>query len=227
MPTVEPYAISDCMTTAGKINLNDQVAPFTWIHRSTGLHALITDLRIPAIPAAMAQQYKSPGTPIASIWKTVDENATIAQIENRFANNSADAYLSESEICSVPLVPQGQASTGVAATKTALDAFWNGSLGAGRLTGDNLRELPYAQLYSRLTTRSNSYTVHVRVQVLQKLASDPDQNIWKEGTDLILGDWRGSYEIERYLDPAASAPVAGQPLGPYKFRIVSCKQFAP
>ncbi len=227
MPTIEPYAISGCMTTAGKINLNDQIAPFTWIHRSTALHALLTDLRIPAIPTSAILTYKSSGTPIVSIWKTVDENATISQIENKFANNSVDAYLSESEICSVPLVPQGRASTSVAATKTALDSFWNSSQGAGRLTGDNLRELPYAQIYSRLTTRSNSYTVHVHVQVLQKLPGDPNQNIWNEGADLVLGDWCGCYEIERYLDPNASAPVAGQPLGPYKFRIVSSRQFAP
>jgi hypothetical protein len=177
----------------------------------------------------MVGQYKTTGTPIASIWKKVDETATIAQIENRFANESADAYLSESEICSVPLVPQGTGSTSVAATKTALDAFWNGSQGGGRLTGDNLRELPYAQLYSRLTTRSNSYTVHVRVQVLQKLPNDPNQNVWNEGVDLVKGDWRGSYEIERYLDPAATAPKAGQPfaVGSYKFRIVSSRRFAP
>ncbi len=229
MPTIEPYAISTCMTTAGKINLNDQIAPFTWIHRSTALHALLTDLRIPAISPLNVSTYKASGTVLPSIWKTVDETKTIAQIENRFANNSADAYLSESEICSVPLVPQGVGSTttSVTAMKNALDSFWNGSQGAGHLTGDNLRELPYAQLYSRLTTRSNSYTVHVHVQVLQKLPSDPNQNVWNEGVDLVKGDWRGSYEIERYLDPTATAPAAGQPLGPYKFRIVSSRRFAP
>jgi len=227
MPVVEPYAISGCLTTDGKINLNDQIAPFTWLHRNTALHALLDDLRIPAIPVSLAGQYKSPGTAIASIWKTVDENATIAQIENRFASGSVDAYLSESEVCAVPLVPQGLASTSVTATQTALDSFWNGSSGAGRLTGGNLRELPYAQLYGRLTTRSNSYTVHLRVQVLQKLPNDPNQNVWNEGVDLVQGDWRGSYEIERYLDPAATAPAAGQPLGPYKFRTVSSRRFAP
>jgi len=225
MPVVEPYAISGTMTTTGKINLNDQIAPFTYLHRSTGLHALLNDLRIPAIPTSMAAKYKTAGSPITSIWKTVDENATIAQIENRFS--TGDAYLCEGEICSVPIVPLGTASTSVVATKTALDSFWNGSSGGGRLTGDNLRELPYAQLYGRLTTRSNSYTVHVRVQVLKKLTGDPNQNVWNEGVDLVLGDWRGSYEIERYLDPAATAPASGQPLGPYKFRIVSSRRFAP
>jgi uncharacterized protein (TIGR02600 family) len=227
MPVVEPYAISTCMATAGKINLNDPIAPFTYLHRNTALRALLDDLRIPAISVSAASAYKSSGTALASIWNTVDENATIAQIENRFAGASVDAYLSESEICTVPLVPQGQASSSVAATQTVLDSFWNGFSAAGGLTGDNLRELPYAQLYGRLTTRSNSYTVHVRVQVLQKLPHDPNQNVWNEGVDLVKGDWRGSYEIERYLDPAATAPVAGQPLGPYKFRIVSSRRFAP
>jgi uncharacterized protein (TIGR02600 family) len=228
MPVVEPYGISTVMATAGKINLNDQIAPFTYLHRNTARHALLTDLRIPAIPISDAATYKSAGTALTGIWNTVDENATIAQIENKFAGNSVDAYLSESEICTVPLVPQGQASTNVAATQAALDSFWKGASNPdGGLTGDNLRELPYAQLYSRLTTRSNSYTVHLHVQVLQKLPQDPNQNVWNEGTDLVLGDWRGSYEIERYLDPAAPAPSAGQPLGPYKFRIVSARRFAP
>lgn len=229
MPVVEPYAISTCMATDGKINLNDQIAPFTYLHRNTALHALLDDLRIPAISVTTAGTYKSSGTPLTSIWNPVDENATIAQIENKFAGNSADAYLSESEICTVSLVPLGQASDNVADTQAALDAFWQGRLTNpdGQLTGDNLRELPYAQLYGRLTTRSNSYTVHVRVQVLQKLPHDPNQNVWNEGVDLVQGDWRGSYEIERYLDPAAAAPVAGTPLGPYKFRIVSARRFTP
>jgi uncharacterized protein (TIGR02600 family) len=228
MPVVEPYAISTCMATAGKINLNDQIAPFTYLHRNTAFHALLNDLRIPAISVTQAYNYKSSGPPFGTIWNTVDENATIAQIENRFATNSVDAYLSESEICTVPLVPQGQASDNIADTQAALAAYWSGnSTPDGGLTGTNLRDLPYAQLYGRLTTRSNSYTVHVRVQVLQKLARDPNQNVWNEGVDVVLGDWRGSYEIERYLDPAAPAPAAGSPLGPYKFRIVSARRFAP
>jgi uncharacterized protein (TIGR02600 family) len=218
MPTVEPYALSTVMATAGKINLNDQIAPFTYLHRNTAFHALLHDLRIPAIPATMGNPYKTAGTTIDSIWKPVDEDATISAMESRFANG--DAYLAESEICTVPLVPQGSTFTG-------LDGLWNGANGSDRLTGDNLRELPYAQLYGRLCTRSNSYTVHLRVQVLKKLTEDPHQDVWNEGTDLVLGDWRGSYQIERYLDPAASSPAAGQPLGLYRFRVISARRFAP
>jgi uncharacterized protein (TIGR02600 family) len=219
MPVVEPYPISTCLATTGKINLNNQIAPFTWLHRRTAFHALLSDLRLPAIPLSSASTYKTAATSgFTSIWKSVDENATITNLESRFA--TGDAYLSESEICTVPIVPTG-------VTYTSPHAFWNGTGGGGQLTGDNLRELPYAQLYGRLTTRSNSYTIHVRVQVLQKLPNDPHQDIWNEDTDQILGDWRGSYEIERYLDPAATAPTAGQSLGPYHFRIISSRRFAP
>ncbi len=233
MPVVEPYALSTCLATRGKINLNDQIAPFTWIHRSTALRALLDDLRIPAIPSSAAAAYKTAGAGITSIWNPVDQDATVTQIENRFAAGSADAYLSESEICSVPLVPKLTPSivgNTVAATQANLASFWNSANGAsanGVLTGDNLRELPYAQIYSRLTTRSNSYTVHVWVQVLKKLANDPNQNVWNSATDIVLGEWRGSYEIERYLNPSTAAPAAGTALGPYYFRIVSRRQFAP
>ncbi len=176
-------------------------------------------VRIPAISPAVAATYKiAAATPIPTIWNALDENATIQQIENRFA--IGDAYLTEGEICSVPLVPSNLGSN-------TLENYWASRTGPGFLTGDNLRELPYAQLYSRLTTKSNSYTVHMRVQVLQKLNDHSNPAVWREGTDLILGDWRGSYEIERYLDPAATAPAAGQPLGPYKYRIVSARRFTP
>jgi uncharacterized protein (TIGR02600 family) len=234
MPVVEPYPISTNLATRGKINLNDQIAPFTYIHRSTALRALLDSLRIPAISSQSAQAYKTAGATMAnSIWNSVDENGTVEQIDNRLTNGSADAYLSESEICAVPLVPRLSTpidTSSVANAQAALAEFWNPSNSAnvsGALIGDNLRELPYAQLYGRLTARSNSYTVHIWVQVLKKLTDDPQQNIWREGTDVVLGEWRGDYEIERYLDPAASAPTAGSPLGPYDFRIVGRHRFAP
>src|SRR6202042_1592408 len=72
MPVVEPYAISTCMATAGKINLNDQITPFTYLHRNTALRALLQDLRVPAISATKAQEYKTrdathPKPPMTSI----------------------------------------------------------------------------------------------------------------------------------------------------------------
>ena len=219
MPVVEPYGISTRFETAGKINLNDQIAPFTYLHRSTALRALLSGVRVPAISPVYASTFKSAAaTAIPSIWRQIDEDATVTQIENRFA--SGDVYLTEGEICSVPLVPQNL--NGVTP-----ENFWTSRSGAGFLTGDNLRELPYAQIYSRLTTRSNSYTVYIRAQVLKKLNDGTSPAAWREGVDRVVGEWRGSYEIERYLDPAAKAPVPGLPLGPYKFRIVSARRFTP
>ncbi|MEI6536174.1 MAG: Verru_Chthon cassette protein A, partial [Verrucomicrobiaceae bacterium] len=37
MPVIEPYAISEPFSTAGKINLNYAIAPFSYIRRATGL----------------------------------------------------------------------------------------------------------------------------------------------------------------------------------------------
>ena len=62
-----------------------------------------------------------------SIWQPVDENATIAAWESRFA--TGDAYLAESEICTEPIIPVGQ-------TASTLDAFWNGAQGAQQATVD-------------------------------------------------------------------------------------------
>jgi hypothetical protein len=41
MPVVEPWAISEPFATAGKINLNEQLAPFVNIKRDTGLRAVL------------------------------------------------------------------------------------------------------------------------------------------------------------------------------------------
>ncbi len=212
MPVVEPYAISTCMATRGKINLNDQIAPFTYIHRSTALRALLDSLRIPAISAALAGTYKTSGLGNASIWNAVDEDATVAQIESRFANAGADALpqrkrnlrrASRAETHAAARYFQRRRRAGRAPryfgtrstspTKTA------------RSPATTCASCPTTQLEGRLTTRSNSYTVHVRVQILKKITTDPQQNIWKEGTDVVLGEWRGAYEIERYLDPPPPA----------------------
>jgi hypothetical protein len=69
-----------------------------------------------------------------------------------------------------------------------------------RGTGDNLREGPYGQLYSRVTARSDTFTVHYRVQSSPATpAAHP--NVWNEGSDSIVSDVRGSALLERCVDP--------------------------
>jgi hypothetical protein len=56
------------------------------------------------------------------------------------------------------------------------------------------------KLYAKLTTQSNTYTVHYRVQKLKK-ARCTSAAQWDESKDNILGEYRGSSLIERYVDP--------------------------
>ena len=72
------------------------------------------------------------------------------------------------------LVPAGLT---LAATQ---NSFWP----SNNQTGDNAREIPYGQIYARVTTQSNVYTVHMRVQVLQKRLNTPP-NQWEEGRDTV------------------------------------------
>ena len=109
------------------------------------------------------------------------------------------------------------------------------------MTGDNSRERVYATLYPRLTTKSNTFTVHYRVQTL-KPALAPNAatgwNQWREGIDAVTGEFRGSQTIERYVDPNdTNIPDFANPsntsnssltLAPYyRFRVISSKQFSP
>ncbi len=115
--------------------------------------------------------------------------------------------------------------------------FWSNADETG-LTGDNLRERPYAEIYPRLTTKSNTYTVHLRVQALRR-AGNVDPTVWVEGRDQVLGEYRGSSTIERYVDPAerdmpdyvqtAEGSNANELTLDhfYKFRILTTKRFQP
>jgi uncharacterized protein (TIGR02600 family) len=102
-------------------------------------------------------------------------------------------------------------------------------------TGDNLRESPYAQLYPRLATRSNVFTVHYRVQVLRKSRSTKSDE-WIEGQDTVAAEQRGSTTLERYLDPNQTTPAIPDYANGaetralddfYKLRIVNRRVFAP
>lgn len=196
MPVVEPYAISEPFSTAGKINLNYQIFPFTNIRRASALHALFASELITAVPTSDAPNYKT--APAAGgFWSAtdkrwhykIDAEKTLAQFDARFATGKA--FLSPSEICDIHLVPNQDVDS-----YTKMDVFWNDR----RLTGDNTRERPYARLYPRLTTRSNTYRVHYTAQVIRKSRSSPPDIV--TAADKFESEYRGSSVIERYLDPA-------------------------
>lgn len=230
MPVVEPYAISEPLSTAGKINLNYQIAPFTYINRDTGIRAVLKSEKVISIPDGEARRYKLnyDNSQQVDIRKEVQIDETLKGFKSKFDKN--EIFVSATEICEVPIVPSdGTYASLISKTSTN---YWN----TRRITGDNSRERLYATIYPRVTTKSNTFTIHVRAQTLKKTPrGEPDQ--WIEGVDQVTGEFRGSQLIERYVDPNDPAipdfaditgPDFSKPISDlYKFRVVSARQFSP
>ncbi len=233
MPIVEPYPISEPMSTAGKVNMNYQIMPFTYINRDSGLRAVLKTEQIVTLEDADAQRYKTLGTgnmmtatgtkpnnPRESLNLSAT-NGTLRQFQERFA--AGDIFRSATEICDIFLVPQSENWT----SDNQGEAFWNNYL----LTGDNLRERPYANIYPRLTTKSNTYTVHFKVQALKNPAGAAAGQ-WDETSGVVEAEYRGSATIERYVDldsvDVDFATDTTRTLNEfYKWRILANRQFAP
>lgn len=217
MPIVEPYAISEPFSTAGRLNMNYQIVPFTHIKRKTAMIAALTSQQVVAINNNYANNYKDPrlaGAPNhfddRKIRFPIDAEATLTQFDAKF--NGEEIFRSASEICSLFLVPQGEDASSV---KT----WWS----QYKLTGNNLRERPYATLYPLLTTKSNVFTTHLRAQAIKRTPAGKIQ---------VNGEYRGSATFERYLDPNDSKLTDGsfdpdeKSLEPYfRFRTLTAKQF--
>jgi len=253
MPVVEPYAISEPFSTAGKVNLNYQIMPFGYLKRSTALRAALQSVRVTAIPQTRAADYKfkddTAAPTMPNVRYLVDRNETLRAFEDYFAefknNKSKGFFKSASEICDRFLYPNGDTHAGKILYRNKSEqmvqqTFWAKSA----LTGDNLREKPYADLYPRLTTRSNTYTVHYRAQTLRqrqfdgKGKEDAHYATWDENRDSVLSELRGHTTIERYLDPEDKrfrvdakgdrTDVERQSLeDAYRFRIIYHKRFSP
>jgi uncharacterized protein (TIGR02600 family) len=225
MPVAEPYPISEEFSTAGKINLNYKIMPFSYINRRTGLHALMKSTWLTALNDSLARDYKAhdyvKGAANSQTRYPIDATETI----NRFDSDvfdSGDIFHSGAQVCSMWLVPQGSSAGTV-------KSFWDGKV----LTSDTAREQPYDHLYSRVTTKSNTFTVHWRVQALQKVPSTTAGN-WEEGRDRVTSELRGATLIERFIDPNATnipdyaTNAAALPLSNfYKWRVVSENFFQP
>jgi len=238
MPVVEPYAISDPLSTAGKINMNYAMAPFSYIRRATGIVSALRSERVVVVPLAKANAYKGNGSASAATptyRQSIDENETLKGFDARFAAASGpNIFLSPSEICTLDMIPTGS-------TYPLSSTFWSAT---NSLTGDNSRERIYTTLQTRLTTKSNTFTVHYRVQVLKK-ASGTSANQWVEGKDIVASESRGSTLIERYVDPndpdipdfatqtggnSSRFPSLSDRMNIdnyYRFRVVQSRRFAP
>ena len=283
MPVVEPYAISEPLSMAGRINLNFQIMPFTNIRRATALHALMKGEYISAIPNASTWNSKnfnaqagSSGPAGVNFWdeqntnqywhRPINAKETLVQFDEKFNGTASGAnhnitqvrglFRSASQICEMHLIPDtngGKWTNGSAdanlvgltpgSRQSAMDSFWQ----ANTVTGDNVRERPYSNLYNRITTRSNTFRVHVRAQTIKKARSSTP-TVFDTTKDAILSEYRGSTLIERYIDPNARAnpldpndqttaipdyaqggnPLSLAPLESfYRFRALETKRFNP
>jgi len=290
-PKPEATGFGDAVSTEGKVNMNYQMMPFTWIKRATAMHGALHGVRLTAIPSTavafvnkdgqridnLLEHYKIPPPPPNSTPGTpdilpsnlqfryeVNAGATLEAFdEQRFTNG--DVFRSPSEICDMWLVPkriQGQeakygghdvkpaeppgnnrqpsdyGSQLIGDYKEMLD-WWEGPDKADptdgfEATGDNLREAPYAQLYPRLCTKSNVFTVHYRVQLLKKSRSTKPGE-WDETRDTVAAEHRGQTTLERYLDlnkktipDFATTINEGEALDDYyNIRVVNRRDFKP
>ncbi|PTY02921.1 hypothetical protein DB346_07870 [Verrucomicrobia bacterium LW23] len=226
MPVVEPYAIGEPFSTAGKVNLNTQIMPFTYITRNTGIWAVLMSERVLGIPSTTPSQSKFYTNKLTNPdWRfPVNIPETLKGLQARFA--AGDIFRSAAEICSLDIIPKDPADAN--AKYGTMGAYWNNR----KLSGDNVRERPYTTIYPRITTKSNTYTVHYIVQALKK-SRGTVEDVWVEDRDQIAGEYRGSAMIERYVDPSDPrvpdfATATDKTIESfYRWRITTTKRFAP
>jgi uncharacterized protein (TIGR02600 family) len=255
MPVGEPYPISEPFSTAGKINLNYEIAPFSYIRRATAVHGVLKAEEPLALINAASKGFKLwdhesndwPSLPnsandqdpqLITLWnnlyngvapfdkmrRPIDPAQTLLQADTRFT--AGDIFRSASQICELHLVRQGESLSQYTA-----NSIWPNAV----ITGDNTRERPYTNLYAKLTTKSNTFNVHMRVQVLRKRpgTTDSDYAVWNESSDSIVAEHRGSALVERYIDASDPnlpdfATNSNATLDNYaRFRILSTSKFAP
>ncbi len=255
MPVVEPYAVSEPLSTAGKLNMNYQIAPFSYkkdktgkfmIRRDTALRAAFKAVKMLAILSGYpegghGENSPSPLEDSRLARFDIAPYDTLKQFQTRFEGGGL--FKSESEICNINLQPIGPNRRSMNVPDWS--SFWSNNYA---LTGDNQRERPYSLLYPRLTTKSNVFTVHMRSQSITLAASAYDEAASANGVLKVLsaddlekkvllnGEYRGSSIIERFIDPNDPAIVkAYQGVSEssvnldkfYRFRVVNTKRFNP
>ena len=151
-----------------------------------------------------------------NLQATIDDANSAFQ--QRFLGPLKDIFRSATEICNVFLVPQAVpgatyfSRTGspslpslpTDASYAKMQLWWSNF----KLTGDNGRESPYNQIYPRLTTKSDTFRIHMRVQVLTQTVADRAAGIVNTSAgDTVSGEYRGSALVERYLDPNQTTPA--------------------
>jgi hypothetical protein len=190
-PVIEPEPISRPFETTGKVNLNHQLLPFRYIHRATALHAAMKAETLMAIADGSAATYKNQEPDGTVPFRHYLDAAGTLKLWAEHVFDNGRVFLTPGQICEQPLVPEG-----IEPTDSAVDQFWT----SHRLTGDNTKERPYSDLYSRLTTRSNVYRVHYIVETLEKAARSTPSDTVDPVRDRVTARVQGSRLLRRHLD---------------------------
>jgi len=260
MPVVEPYAISEPLSTAGKVNINYEIAPFRHIERSTAVRGLFRSEFMVCIPNALSRSYKSNhGRGRGYHWRdapyngelqgkrlrsVIVEDDTLEQFRTKFDQNDDNIFKSATQICEIHLIGEEVAvRLGINSNKAKIGTYKPslGDMENGKywrdhsLVGDNSRERPYTNIQQRITTKSNTFKVHYRAQVLKqsRRATDDDYGKWDPSLDTVQAEYRGSSVVERYVDPDDPeipdfTNGSNQDLNEfYKYRVVNPRRFAP
>jgi hypothetical protein len=160
--------------------------PFAHVRRTTALHALFKAQKLLAVPDEAGAVYKTGAG--ARPWRRhIDAGETLRQWESRFA--SGDVFHTTSEIAEQWLVLEG-------VTLENTPAFW----ARHRLTGDNSKERPYANIYPHLTTKSLTYDLHIVAETIVKAAGTPADS-YVPGTDTVGPRVRRTVTISGRIDP--------------------------
>lgn len=265
MPVVEPYAISEPLSTAGKINMNYEIVPFLHVHRDTALRGVFRSEMILCVPSKWHQSYKHDyGRGKGYHWRdnpyggelqgkrlraVIVEDATLVQFAKKRFRKGRDIFKSATEICEIHLVPEelserlGQGNRGSIGSYTPKVNESTGTvpdMEGGKywrdhsLVGDNSRERPYTNIHTRLTTKSNTFQVHYRAQVIKQARRDSDSEYaeWRPYTDTVQAEFRGSSTVERYINPNDELADFASDLTEtvdqyYRFRVINPRRFAP
>ena len=171
--------------------------PFSYIKRATALAAVFKAERVLALPNGAGRTYKDKTDRGHDGWhhkiSTDFENGTLAQWEHKFEQGKV--FRTATEICEMFFYPK-DGDVGWDKDNKGIRRWWD----KHRLTGDNVIEQPYANIYPRITTKSNTFKVYMTVQSLKKVRGTPS-NRFVQGEDQVTGEYRGSAVIERFLDP--------------------------
>jgi uncharacterized protein (TIGR02600 family) len=232
MPVVEPYAIGEPFSTAGRVNLNYQIAPFTYLRRDTALRGVLRSGMVTAVEDSRVTNSKEK----ADGWGFYDDGAsgpyttflrnsghwafrypvhpgeTLKQFESRFAGG--DIFRAPSEICSLWLYPAKQptatqpenSATPLVtwdADNSNIKGWWYDNPGGSRKSVTG--DNVRERAYATLYPRltTKSNTFTAYFKVqVLQKSRGSDPTKWTEGRDQVRSEYRGSATVERYIDPS-------------------------